>query len=144
MRNSQHADERLDAEQADDTEEGDPAQHQDEHWLGPEMFVSDPDEDAADPEYADQCELMLEQLQEDVHLLLHQLQQESTRTPSRLIRCVDFVGVTSSLTAFAEADGRGNPGNAGRSSPCQGWGRQRRQSARRSQPILRLMHQHVA
>jgi hypothetical protein len=51
---------------------------------------------------------MLEQLQEDVHLLLHQLQQESTRTPSRLIRCVDFVGVTSSLTAFAEADGRGN------------------------------------
>jgi len=91
MRNSQHADERLDAEQADDTEEGDPAQHQDEHWLGPEMFVSDPGEDAADPEYADQCELMLEQLQEDVHLLLHQLQQESTRTPSRLIRCVDSV-----------------------------------------------------
>jgi|SRR5205809_329648 hypothetical protein len=77
MRNSQHADERLDAEQADDTEEGDPAQHQDEHWLGPEMFVSDPDEDAADPEYADQCELMLEQLQEDVHMLLHQLQQEA-------------------------------------------------------------------
>jgi hypothetical protein len=79
MRNSQHADERLDAEQADDTEEGDPAQHQDEHWLGPEMFVSDPDEDAADPEYADQCELMLEQLQEDVHMLLHQLQQEAGR-----------------------------------------------------------------
>jgi hypothetical protein len=52
MRNSQHADERLDAEQADDTEEGDPAQHQDEHWLGPEMFVSDPDEDAADPDSA--------------------------------------------------------------------------------------------
>ena len=91
MRNSQHADERLDAEQADDTEEGDPAQHQDEHWLGPEMFVSDPGKDAADPEYADQCELMLEQLQEDVHMLLHQLQQGATRTPSRLIHSVDFV-----------------------------------------------------
>jgi hypothetical protein len=98
MRNSQHADERLDAEQADDTEEGDPAQHQDEHWLGPEMFVSDPDEDAADPEYADQCELMLEQLQEDVHMLLHQLQQEASSVIS-IPRPLGWSYVSSPITA---------------------------------------------
>src|SRR5262245_28817845 len=56
--------------------EGEEGEYHEPHYLGPEYFRDDPDEDVADPKYADELELALEQLQEELWCALVRLAQE--------------------------------------------------------------------